>query len=144
MECTGGIGTITAEMARQGVAELAIIKERLRREASPSDVKEARRELTGEPDRDAKQALLESVPESDRWDPVPGSPGHKARVAPSDDELPGLVETLKLGGLAGRPVARVDSSAIDLQARGLSNHGLSRALPYLQCTRGRVALRLVW
>jgi hypothetical protein len=29
---------------------------------------------------------LESAPESERWDPVPGSTGHKAREAPSADE----------------------------------------------------------
>ena len=49
-------------------------------------MKQARRELTGEPDTDPKEALLESAPESERWDPVPGSTGHKVPAAPSDDE----------------------------------------------------------
>jgi hypothetical protein len=42
--------------------------------------------LTGVPDMDPKDAILESAPESERWDPVPGSTGHKVRVAPSEDE----------------------------------------------------------
>jgi hypothetical protein len=35
---------------------------------------------------DPKEAVLESAPESERWDPVPGSAGHKVPVAASDDE----------------------------------------------------------
>jgi hypothetical protein len=35
---------------------------------------------------DANEAALESATESERWDPVPGSTGHKVPVAPSDDE----------------------------------------------------------
>jgi hypothetical protein len=85
-ENSAGIGTVTSEMVQARAAELAAINERLPREASPSDAEEARRELAGEPDQDPKEALLESVPESERWDPVPGSPGYKARVAPSEDE----------------------------------------------------------
>ena len=42
--------------------------------------------MTGEPDTDPKEAALESAPESERWDPAPGSTGHKVREAPSDDE----------------------------------------------------------
>jgi hypothetical protein len=42
--------------------------------------------LTGEPDLAPQEASLEWAPESDRWDPMPGSTGHKVRVAPSDDE----------------------------------------------------------
>ena len=36
--------------------------------------------------RDRKEALLESAPESERWDPVHGSTGHKVPVAPGEDE----------------------------------------------------------
>ena len=53
---------------------------------SKSDWEQAQRELTGEPETDPKEAALESAPESERWDPVPGSAGHKAPVAPSEDE----------------------------------------------------------
>ena len=43
-------------------------------------------ELTGESDTDPKDALLESAPESERWDPVHGSTGQKVPVAPNEDE----------------------------------------------------------
>jgi len=47
---------------------------------------QAKRELTGVADTDPNDAILESVPESERWDPVPGSTGGKVPVAPSEDE----------------------------------------------------------
>ncbi len=37
-------------------------------------------------DVDAKTAALEAAPESERWDPVPGSTGKKVPVTPSADE----------------------------------------------------------
>jgi len=37
-------------------------------------------------DLDPKQAILESAPESERWDPLPGSTGHKRVPTPSEDE----------------------------------------------------------
>jgi hypothetical protein len=40
----------------------------------------------GEPDTDLQEAMLESLPESERWDPVPGSTGHKVPAAASEDE----------------------------------------------------------
>jgi hypothetical protein len=42
--------------------------------------------LTDESDTDPKDALLESAPESERWDPVHGSTGQKVLVAPNEDE----------------------------------------------------------
>jgi len=35
---------------------------------------------------DPKAAALDAAPESDRWDPVPGSTGHIVTAAPSADE----------------------------------------------------------
>jgi hypothetical protein len=66
-----GIGTVTRGMVR---------------EVTESDWEQARRELTGKPDTDPNEAALESAPESDRWDPVHGSTGHKVTVASSEDE----------------------------------------------------------
>jgi hypothetical protein len=40
----------------------------------------------GKSDPNPKETLLESAPESDRWNPVPGSIGHKVPVTPSEDE----------------------------------------------------------
>lgn len=33
-----------------------------------------------------EEALMEALPESERWDPVPGSGGHQAPTNPSVDE----------------------------------------------------------
>ena len=85
-ENSAGIGTVTRKMVRERAVELAVINGRSAQEVSKSDREQAQRELTGEPDTDPKQVALESAPESERWDPVPGSTGHKAREAPSADE----------------------------------------------------------
>src|ERR1039458_3850127 len=85
-ENSAGIGTVTRKMVRERAVELAAINGRTAQEVSKSDREQAKRELTGEPDTDPKEAVLESAPESERWDPVPGSTGHKVPVASSDDE----------------------------------------------------------
>ena len=51
-----------------------------------SEFEQAKRELTGGSDIDPKEAALESVPESERWDLVPGSTGHKAPESSDEDE----------------------------------------------------------
>lgn len=73
-------------MIRERAVELAVINGRTAQEVSKSDWEQAKRELTGQPDTDPKETALESAPESDRWNPVPGSTGTKARVAPGEDE----------------------------------------------------------
>jgi hypothetical protein len=85
-ENSAGIGTVTRKMVRDRATELAVIDGRPAGEVSKSETEQAKRELTGEPDTDPKDAVLESAPESERWDPLPGSTGGKARVAPSEDE----------------------------------------------------------
>jgi hypothetical protein len=85
-ENSAGVGTVTPKMVRQRAAELAVIDDRPVQDVSKSEYEEARRELTGEQDPDPKEAALESALESERWDPVPGSTGHKVPVAPGDDE----------------------------------------------------------
>ena len=81
-----GIGTVTRGMVRERAVELALINGRTALEVTESDWEQARRELTGKPDTDPKEAALESAPESERWDPVHGSTGHKVTVASSEDE----------------------------------------------------------
>jgi hypothetical protein len=83
---SAGIGAVTPKMVRQRAAELAVIDGRSAQDASRSECEEARRELTGEPDTDLEEAALESAPEAERRDPVPGSTGHKVPVPPGDDE----------------------------------------------------------
>jgi hypothetical protein len=85
-ENSAGIGTVTPEMVRERAVELAVINGRSAQEVSKSDWEQAKRELTGDSDTDPNEAALESAPESERWDPVHGSTGHKVPVAPSDDE----------------------------------------------------------
>ena len=85
-ENSAGLGTVTRKMVRERAIELAVINGRSAQEASKSDWDQAKRELTGDSDTDVNEAALESAPESERWDPVPGSTGHKVPVASSDDE----------------------------------------------------------
>ena len=85
-ENSAGVGTVTRKLVRERAVELAAINGRSAHDVSESDWEQAKRELTGRPDEDPKEAVLESAPESERWDPVPGSTGHKVPVASSDDE----------------------------------------------------------
>ena len=97
-----GVGTVTHKMVRERAVELAVIDGRTEQEVSKSDWEQAKRELTGGSDMDPKEALLETAPESDRWDPVPGSTGHIMTV-PSvdgeDDEGRGFTERLVEEGM---------------------------------------------
>ncbi|HVU08971.1 MAG TPA: hypothetical protein VHG89_10550 [Verrucomicrobiae bacterium] len=83
---SAGVGTVTRKMVRERAVELAIINGRSAHEASKSDWEQAKRELTGDSDIGSKEAALESAPESERWDPVHGSTGHKIPVAAGEDE----------------------------------------------------------
>jgi len=85
-ENSAGIGPVTGKMVRERAIELAVINGRSAPDVSKADWAQAKRELTGGPDTDPQVAVLESVPESERWDPVPGSEGRKVPVAPSADE----------------------------------------------------------
>ena len=81
-----GVGTVTRKMVLTRAVELAVIDGRSPEEMSKSDWEKAKRELMGGPETDPKEALLESAPESDRWNPVAGSIAHKVRVSFSADE----------------------------------------------------------
>jgi hypothetical protein len=81
-----GIGTVTRKMVRERATELALINGRSVQEVSVADWEQAKRELTGGSDIDPKEALLEAAPESERWDPLPGSTGHIIPVASIDGE----------------------------------------------------------
>jgi len=83
---SAGIGTVTRKMVRARAVELAAINGRSAKHVSKADLEQAKRELTGRSNTDPKEAVLEAAPESERWDPVHGSTGHKAPVASSDDE----------------------------------------------------------
>ncbi len=81
-----GVGTVTRKMVRERAVELALIDGRSAQEVSKSDWEQAKRELTGRSDMDPKEELLESAPESERWDPLPGSTGQIAPVTSEDGE----------------------------------------------------------
>jgi hypothetical protein len=85
-ENSAGIGTITRKMVRERAIELAAINGRSAHEVSKSDWEQAKRELTSNSDTHSKEAVLESAPESERWDPVHGSTGNKAQVTFGEDE----------------------------------------------------------
>jgi hypothetical protein len=81
-----GIGAVTRDMVHARTRELAVISGRAAHEASQADYEQAKRELTGESDIDRQDEVLESLPESKRWDPVPGSEGRMDPEPPSEDE----------------------------------------------------------
>ena len=83
---SAGIGTVTRNMVRKRAVELAIINGRSAQDVSKSDWEQAKRELTGELDEDPKEVVIDSAPESERWDPVPGLAGHKMTVVSGEDE----------------------------------------------------------
>ena len=83
---SAGLGTVTPKMVRGRAEELAMINRDWLHNVSPSEVEQARRELTGEPSVDPREAALESAPESERWDPLPGSTGQKTPVPSNDEE----------------------------------------------------------
>ena len=83
MENAAGIGTVTAKMVEARARELAAINGHSSSEPSEADYQQAKRELTGEAETDPRDESLESIPESDGWDPVPGSTG---RLAAESDE----------------------------------------------------------
>ena len=108
-ENSAGVGTVTRQMVQARAAELAIIDGHLSHEATASHFAQAKRELTGVADADPKDARLESAPESERWDPVPGSTGGRVRVAPSeyeDEEGRSDNERLVEGGVAEAEIER--------------------------------------
>jgi len=79
------LGTVTRKQARELAVEPAVIAGRTVKDVSKSDWEQANRELTDEPAADPKAAILESAPESERWDPVPGLAGRKTPVVPGAD-----------------------------------------------------------
>jgi Protein of unknown function (DUF2934) len=85
-ENSAGLGTVTREMVKKRAVELAVQDGRPAQDVSNSDWQQAKRELTGGSDADPKELILESAPESERWNPVPGSTGHKVPVAAGEDE----------------------------------------------------------
>jgi hypothetical protein len=83
---SGDLGPVTRGMLRERAIELAAGGGRTAQQVSKADWDQARRESSGAPEVDPKDAILEAAPESERWDPVPGSPGHQAPESPAEGE----------------------------------------------------------
>lgn len=81
-----GIGAVSRKMIRERAAEIGLINGHLASEVTKTGWDQAKRELTGGPTISPKTDLLQSAPEADRWNPVPGSAGHQAPVSGSEDE----------------------------------------------------------
>jgi hypothetical protein len=86
MENAAGIGTVTSEMVEARARELAAINGRPSSQPSKVDYQQAKRELTGEAEMDLQEESSESIPESEGWDPVPGSTGRQAADSLGEDE----------------------------------------------------------
>jgi hypothetical protein len=84
MENAAGIGTVTPAMVEARARELAAINGRS--QPSEADYQQAKRELTGEAETDPQEENVESIPESDDWDPVPGLSGRQAAESLGEDE----------------------------------------------------------
>ena len=86
MENADGIGTVTPAMIEARARELARINGHDSSKPTEADYQQAKRELTGEEEIDRQEEKLESVPESEAWDPVPGSTGRQAADSLGEDE----------------------------------------------------------
>jgi hypothetical protein len=79
-------GPVTREMVHARARERAMIAGRSPLQVSQVDYEDAKRELTGESDVDRQEAMLYSIPEAKREDPVPDSTGHQAPESLNEDE----------------------------------------------------------
>ena len=86
MENAAGIGTVTSKMVEARARELAVINGHGSSGPTKADYQQAKRELTGEEEIDSQEENVESVPESESWDPVPGSSGRQAAESLGEDE----------------------------------------------------------
>ena len=86
MENADGIGTVTPAMVEARARELASINGHDSLKPTEADYQQAKRELTGGEEIDPQEENLESVPESEAWDPLPGSTGRQAADSLGEDE----------------------------------------------------------
>ncbi len=85
-ENSEGIATVTRKMVRERAVELAATNGRSAQDVSKPDWEQAKRELIGEPKLSPKEAAIDSAPESERWNPMPGSTGQTVQVVASENE----------------------------------------------------------
>ena len=78
-----GLGTVTQEMVRARAREIALINGRSPDHPSPADLSQAKQELMGQ---NYVEPAEEQLPTSERWDPIPGTPGHQGVSVRAHDE----------------------------------------------------------
>jgi hypothetical protein len=81
-----GIGAVTRSMIQKRAGELALISGRIPPLVTKADLEQAERELRGGPELDRREQAEEAIPESGRWDPVPGSKGRETPGQENEDE----------------------------------------------------------
>jgi hypothetical protein len=81
-----GLGTVTREMVLKRARQIALLNGRSEKNVLDSDFAEARRELEGEDEIKPQPTAEEKLTEDQRWDPVPGSEGHKVPPVPGTDD----------------------------------------------------------
>lgn len=81
-----GIGAVSRKMIRERAAEIGLINGHPANEVTQAELNQAKRELTGGSSIRPKTALLQSAPEANRWNPVPGSTSHQAAESGSEVE----------------------------------------------------------
>jgi len=81
-----GIGPVTREMIHARASELALIAGRVPPQIEQADYEQAQRELAGGPELDRRESVLESIPETDRWNPVPAYTGSQTPDSSGEDE----------------------------------------------------------
>ena len=82
---SGSADTITLKMIKDRAVEIAWINGRPARDLKPSDYVEAKRDLMGQLDIDPEPAILESEPESEPPDLVPGPTRGENPATTSED-----------------------------------------------------------
>src|SRR5205814_4351765 len=73
-------------MVEARAREAAAINGHTSAHPSEDDYQQAKRELTGESETDPQEETSESIPESEGWDPLPGSTGRQAADSLGEDE----------------------------------------------------------
>ena len=102
--------------------ELALIAGHPPPHVSQAEYEQAKRELTGESSLERQEAMLDSIPESKRWDPVPGSSGHQAPESPNEDEDDeGRSETEQLVEMGVAEAGRDQARQADIEAKKKDN-----------------------
>ena len=81
-----GIGAVSRDMISKRAKELAFLSGRMPPEVTDADYERAERELAGGSELDRRDQVIDALPESERWDPVPGSQGSSGPDVPNEDE----------------------------------------------------------